>query len=274
MVNTGMRAARAVAIAEPSADNMVLSPPTNRACAPREASARTASTTADEFSTLASTRVSPVRLHTSRAASVNASEFDSAGFQATPTVCSAGSAWRASSKASPTGRKEPWPTRWRGWFSGFARSSPMPAAEGVRDEPEDVLRAAVPVRVGDGLHRWRARRQDQIELAGRDLSRDGIARGEIALRVVGLDPQPLAVTEAGPREALDHALDAFIEHRRRGVLDDGDAEDASRRRMGRPTIAIGHEEHSRREDDQREAKREALDGVPHLHGGSTSGMGP
>ena len=44
IVNTGMWAVRAVAIADATADIIVLSPPTNSACAPREASDCTAST--------------------------------------------------------------------------------------------------------------------------------------------------------------------------------------------------------------------------------------
>ena len=59
IVKTGMRAVRAVAIADPSVDIIVLSPPTQSACAPRETSDCTASVTAALLSTLASSSVEP-----------------------------------------------------------------------------------------------------------------------------------------------------------------------------------------------------------------------
>ena len=130
IVKTGMRAERAVAIADPSVDSIVLSPPTHSACAPRATSDCTASVTAALLSTFASSSVRPSSRQASRAFSVNASELDSAGFQATPTRVSEGSARLATSKLSFTGRNEPWPTMCRGCFSGLARSSPTPALNG------------------------------------------------------------------------------------------------------------------------------------------------
>jgi hypothetical protein len=45
-------------------------------------------------------------------------------------VASVGSIWRAIWNARSTGGKMPCPTRYGGWLSGFARSSPMPATYG------------------------------------------------------------------------------------------------------------------------------------------------
>ena len=130
MVKTGMPAARAVAITDPIVDSIVLSPPIQIACAPRETSDCTASVTAALLSTLASSSVMPRSRHASRAFFVKASEFDSAGFQATPTRESPGSARRASAKLSATGRNEPCPTSRAGCFSGCSRSRPTPALNG------------------------------------------------------------------------------------------------------------------------------------------------
>ncbi len=58
-------------------------------------------------STLASSSVIPSAAQASRAFFVNASEFDSAGFQAIPTRESDGRAFRARAKASATGRYDP-----------------------------------------------------------------------------------------------------------------------------------------------------------------------
>ena len=107
IVKTGIRRAFDVAMTLPMADIIVLSPPTNSACAPREASDRMASLMAALPSMFASSSVIPSALHDSRVFMVKASEFDSAGFHAMPTRASDGSAFLASTNASFTGRNEP-----------------------------------------------------------------------------------------------------------------------------------------------------------------------
>lgn len=118
IVNTGMRAVRAIAITDGIVDIMVFSPPTQIACAPRATSDWTPSITPAVLSTLASINRSPSFAQASRALSVNACEFDSAGSHAMPTAVSDGSASRAIAKLSSTGRNEPWPTMCGGCCSG------------------------------------------------------------------------------------------------------------------------------------------------------------
>ena len=265
IVNTGMWAVRAVAIADSTADIIVLSPPMKSACAPREASDCTASTMPEEFSTVASRRVSPSTPQASRAFRVKASEFDSAGFHAIPTTLSDGSERRASANASSTGRNEPRPTMCGGCCRGLAAIQADAGAERIGHEPEHVTRAAGMVRVGHGLHRRRARRDHEVELAGRDLSRDRVTGREIPLRVVPAQRHPIAVPEPELREAVDHAAHAGVEHRRRGVLHDRDAQHAAARGVRDAAVAIRHQQHEGREADQGETERETFEGVPDLH---------
>src|SRR6266513_4975624 len=86
IVKTGMRAFFAVLITEFKADTTVLSPGTHNAWAPREASELAASRTPDELSTCASKSWISNSCAAVRACPTNPTEFDSAGFQATPTV--------------------------------------------------------------------------------------------------------------------------------------------------------------------------------------------
>ena len=58
-------------------------------------------------------------------------------------------------------------------------------AERIGDQREDMDDAPVAVGVGHRLHRRRARRQHHVELAGGHLTGDGVAGGQVALRVVG-----------------------------------------------------------------------------------------
>ena len=110
MVNAGIRARRVARSAVSVADIMTLSPPIHSACTPRAASEFTASSTPDVLSTLASRRVIPSSRHAARAISVKTTEFDSAGFQATPTVCRPGNIRFAILKLSMTGSSIPCPT--------------------------------------------------------------------------------------------------------------------------------------------------------------------
>jgi hypothetical protein len=146
-----MPEARAVAITDPIVDSIVLSPPIQIACTPRETSDCTASVTAALVSTLASSSVMPRSRHASRAFFVKASEFDSAGFQATPTRDNPGSARRAIAKLSATGRNEPCPTS-RAGASADARDPADARAERIGHQREHVHHAAVAIGIGDGLH--------------------------------------------------------------------------------------------------------------------------
>ena len=72
-----------------------------------------------------------------------------------------------------------------GCFSGLVAIEADAGAERIGDQREHVHHAAVAVGVGHGLHRRRARREHHVELAGGHLAGDGVAGGEVALRVVG-----------------------------------------------------------------------------------------
>ena len=85
-----------MAITESIAAITVLSPPIHSACASLVMSELIASATPDVLSTFASSSVIPMPDVTVRAFSTNTSEFDSAGFQATPTRWRLGSMRRAS----------------------------------------------------------------------------------------------------------------------------------------------------------------------------------
>ena len=110
LVNTGTPAARAGPITASSEESTVLSPPTQIASAPRPTSEATASRTAAEPSTFASSSSIPSSLQTVRAIFVPASEFASDGFQATPTLASSGASRRAIRNVSATGCIVPRPT--------------------------------------------------------------------------------------------------------------------------------------------------------------------
>jgi hypothetical protein len=142
--------------------------------------------------------------------------------------------------------------------------------ERIGDQAEHVPCPPGAVRVGDGLHRRGARREHEIELAGRDLSRDGVAGGQVALRIVGAEADAIALAEPFLREARDHPRDARVEHRGGRVLDDGHAAHPGGGRIRGAAVAIREEQRRRREPNQREAEREALDGVPDLHDGLPS----
>jgi hypothetical protein len=118
------------------ATTTVTSPSTQMACAPREASESTASPTPALSSTLASNKVIPSCLHTSRALTKKARELGSEGFHGTPTSFNPGNISRAIRNASPTGTKLPIPTRLAGWSKGFDISMPTPAAAGSATAPK------------------------------------------------------------------------------------------------------------------------------------------
>ena len=88
----------------------MLSPPTQIASAPRATSEATASRTAAEPSTFASSSSIPSSVQMIRATFVPASEFASDGFQATPTLASRGASRRANRNVSTTGCNVPIPT--------------------------------------------------------------------------------------------------------------------------------------------------------------------
>ena len=108
---TGIRPRLAAATTDSSATSTVTSPPTHRACAPRATRELAASKTPDELSMLDSSRFIPNSWQALRAAFVKASEFDSAGFHATPTDCRPGKSRLARANALSTGIKLPMPTR-------------------------------------------------------------------------------------------------------------------------------------------------------------------
>src|SRR3954449_11238490 len=96
---TGTPADRAGPITDSSDASTVTSPPIQTASAPRPMTEATASPTADEFSTFASSSSIPSALQVVRATLVQASELASDGFHATPTRASFGLNRRANRNA-------------------------------------------------------------------------------------------------------------------------------------------------------------------------------
>src|SRR5262245_59112227 len=118
LVNTGTCAERVGPIVASRAERTVLSPPTQIASAPRPTSEATDSPTAEVPSTFASSSSIAISLQTARATLVQASEFDSYGFQATPTLLSAGASSRAIRNVWATGCIVPRPIIYGGCFRG------------------------------------------------------------------------------------------------------------------------------------------------------------
>ena len=116
---------------------------------------------------------------------------------------------------------------------------------------------AFPVVVRHRLHRRRAGRDHQVEVAGRDLARDRDAGGHVALCVEALNGQILAVTESPFAEARQQSFDPFIEHRCVGVLHDGDAGNFAG--TTRSASQVREEQGCRRKDDQQDAEEKTFD---------------
>ncbi len=142
LVKTGTPADLAGPITASSAERTVLSPPTQTASAPLATTEATASRTAADPSTVASSNSIPSSLHTARAILVAASEFDSDGFQATPTLVRPGASRRAIRKLSATGGIVPSPTMYGRCFLGSSGEMPTPAATGSLTIPKTCARFA------------------------------------------------------------------------------------------------------------------------------------
>ncbi len=234
---------------------MVLSPPTQSACAPRATSELTASTTAELLSTFASSSVTPRRAQASRAFDREGGRVGLGRIPRDAHPLQAGERSAREIEGVADRQERALADHVRRVLHRIAAIEPDAGAEGIGDEAEDVPGPAVAIRVRHRLHRRRAGREHQVELAGGDLSRDGVAGRQVALRVVGREPDRRAVAEAALGEAVDHAAHALVQDGRRGVLHDRDAEHMCAG-CG-PLAAIGEQQDRRGDDDQRDAKGKA-----------------
>ena len=233
MVKTGIRAAWAVAITVASADSIVLSPPTQSACAPRD------DQRVDGFDDWRAAVDVGFEQRQAEAGAGLAGFDRERGRVGLGRIPRDAHLLQAGERLGARGRRRrrpagtcPGPPCMAGASSGSRRSSPTPALKGSATSPKTCRVSAVAIRVRHCLHRRRARREHQVELAGRDLSGDGVAGRQVALRVIGREPDRRAVAEAAFREAVDHAAHALVQDGRRGVLHDRDARDVRRRMSG------------------------------------------
>ena len=212
----------------------MLSPPIQIASAPRPTSEATASRTAAEPSTFASSSSIPSSLQTARASFVPASEFASDGFQATPTLASRGASRRAIRKPSATGCIVPRPTMYGGCFLGSSARDADAGHDGVAHHPEDVRSLRVPVGPGDRLEAGRGSGDDQLVVAPDDRPGDRIRRRGVPLGVVPVDPERPAFPVSRLRQPRQHAPDPLLDGRLRDVLEERDRADPRRATRTRP----------------------------------------
>ena len=238
LVKTGTPAARAGPITASSDESTVLSPPIQIASAPRPTSEATASRTAAEPSTFASSSSIPSSLQTVRATLVQASEFASDGFQATPT--------RRQSRGEPAGHPEtPRPpaasSRGRpcraGASSGRPRAMPTPAATGSLTIPKTCGRFASRLAPATA---WRLG-VDRVMISSssppmiaRAIVFDVAASPSALYRWTWSRPAFLVPRLRQPRQ---HAPGPLLEGRLRDVLEERDRADPRGRPRTRPDDA-------------------------------------
>ena len=165
----------------------MLSPPTQIASAPRPTSEATASRTAAEPSTFASSNSIPSSLQTVRATFVPASEFASDGFQATPTLASRG--------VEPPGHPESLGHRLHRPEADHVgrvllRVVPRDADAGrdrVAHHPEDVQALRVAVGRGHRLEAGRRQGDDQLVVTADDRAGDRVRRRGVPLGAVPMN---------------------------------------------------------------------------------------
>ncbi len=95
-----------------------------------------------------------------------------------------------------------------------------PGAVGVGSNTEDVhgrIRPG-PVGVRHGLQRGGRGRDDHIQACARDLRRDGVGNGQVALSVVVSHFEAVAVHVTPRREPRQNPPDAFVYRLQRGEL--------------------------------------------------------
>ena len=137
-----------------------------------------------------------------------------------------------------------------------------PGDEGIRHDAEDVTHAPFPVGVGDGLHRRRTRREDEVVIAVHDLTGNGVADRHVCLGVEPLYRRRGTIREPVLGQPLDHACDSVIEDGTGSVLQDGDLDD---RPWGRgPAAEVRKKQDGGRQEDQSDAERKTLECKPHV----------
>ena len=135
-------------------------------------------------------------------------------------------------------------------IQGILATEPDSGAERVRYDTENMDGPARLICVGDGLHGKRARRDDHVILAGRDLAGDCVCCGEVVFSIEALNGDVAAVDETFGCERVEHTADAVVQNRLRGVLHD--------RHPGDPGSAsftltpVGYEQNSRAQGDEYE----------------------
>ena len=97
-------------------------------------------------------------------------------------------------------------------------ADPNPGAGRVSNEPEDVGQLALLVGVRDRLQSRCRRSEDQIKSAAGDLASDQVQVGYLCFGVVTLDGDVFSVDESSFRESINHAVDALVNRRLGGVL--------------------------------------------------------
>ena len=117
----------------------------------------------------------------------------------------------------------------------------------IGHQREDVRPVPRLVGVGDRLEADGGGGEDEVVVSGGDLGRDRRRGGHVVLGVEARDRERAAVLVAGGGQPIEHAADAFVDDRLRGVLQDGDARRARvwsgcggarcRRRAGLPRRA-------------------------------------
>jgi hypothetical protein len=105
-------------------------------------------------------------------------------------------------------------------IQGILATDPDSGAERVGYDTENMDDPARLICVGDGLHGKRARRDDHVIFAGRDLAGDCVRCGQVVFSIEALNCDVAAVDEAFGCEGVEHTADAVIQNRLRGVLHD------------------------------------------------------
>ncbi len=120
----------------------------------------------------------------------------------------------------PHGRQASQPSH-IGWVVEVVLTADIdPRAVGVGSNAEDVHGRVRPrpVRIRDGLQGGGRGRDDHVEVRARDLRRDGVGNGKVALSVVARHFEAAPILETPRRESCEDTADAFIHRLHRGEL--------------------------------------------------------